>query len=124
MADYGNLSDEEVQAILDSIRDPSDLADLQDQLQQSRRLKNTQTPDTIDSGHLLIPNVAGMLGGMIDRYQGGQDEKAALAKRDDVYKRQSASNAAFLRALQDRYATEKLPGQPSTIGDNSGNYSI
>lgn len=125
MTDFSGLSNDEMQAILDSIRDPSSLADLQDQLQEAQKLRNVNPAPTINAGKLMIPNIAGAIGGMIDRTQGAQQEATAKAERDAIYKRQSASNAAFLRALQFRGASQPVPGQatvPST--DNSGNYSL
>lgn len=127
MADFSGLSSEETQAILDSIRDPSQLADLQDQLEQAQKLRNSNPAPTINAGKLIIPNIAGTIGGMMDRYQGTKDEAEAKAEREAVYKRQSASNAAFLRALQMRGMAAPVTGQRTVLNDpndNSGNYSI
>lgn len=127
MADFSGLSSEDAQAILDSIRDPSQLQDLQDQIEAAQRLRSSNPSPTINAGKLMIPNIAGTIGGMIDRSQGNKDLAQARADRDAVYKRQSASNAAFLRALQARQGIgAPVAGQAAIPGvtDNSGNYSI
>jgi hypothetical protein len=110
---YGGLDEASLHALLGSIGDVGTLNDLNDQLASARKLRDTTVSSTLDDSPSHVVNTAGILGSILDRYQGGKDETQAKADRDAVYADQAKNNETFIRTLMGlrNNAAAPVPGQ-------------
>lgn len=93
-----DMTPDEIQALLATNGDQDALSSIQDQVAQAQRLRTKTVPGLNQVGNLAFANTGGIIGNAIDNMRGARDEKAATAKRADIYKNQALQLQKYLAA--------------------------
>ena len=114
-----DMSPEDMQALVGTMNDPSKLADIQNQLESARRLRDPNSAATTTApGGLQFANVGGIAADVLDHYRGQRDENTLMGKQSDIYKNQQTQVMNYLNKVKGFGNTATTPNT------SPGNYSF
>ncbi|MCS7084450.1 MAG: hypothetical protein NZ534_00020 [Bacteroidia bacterium] len=93
------MTDEDIELLLQTIGDPDQLAALADDLEFANRLRNYRVPGMVQAGRVVVADPFGPIAAMFVR---GKGERLAQRARDamaGIRNRQADVNRRFYRAL-------------------------
>ena len=115
-----SMSPEDIQALIGTMNDPSKLADIQNQLESARRLRDPNSAATTNSpGGLQFANTGGIAADVLDHYRGQRDENKLMGQQSDIYKNQQTNVMSW---LNNKFG--KGGATNSSPNTSPGNYSF
>lgn len=110
MDDLDNLSEEDLQKLLELGSVPNEQSSLNDQIKQAQMLRNRQAPQGTDTGRVYV--ASSPLEHMAYAIQGikaGRDLKNLRAQQQDLLKQQTQGRLSYMDALLNRLRIGKGP---------------